>query len=216
MSPDAQAWTRRFNDWRSAYSWMSYSDQQLFYSQVETEFPQQANFSSEAALTFFRRVSPESRVIELGGWKGDLAAAVLTSPLSDRVSSWTNYDICPTLGGKAVCKDPRYRLIVPMGWFWKTAVQDAEVFVATHTIEHLSVKHLEALLVKVAKLPSLQYIYLESPLPDSAVRNRWPDYFGSHILEVGWEQVTGLLSQHGFMAARRSDICVGYRAPEIA
>ena len=61
----------------------------------------------------------------------------------------------------------------------------------TCAIEHLTAEHLEKLFQWLPK--SINWMYLCAPIQDSTTTEDWKDYGGTHILEIGWEQVLGLL-----------------------
>ncbi|UCD06940.1 MAG: hypothetical protein JSW41_03845 [Candidatus Aenigmatarchaeota archaeon] len=192
-------WSKIYNDWRDLYEEWSYKDHQAFYNEIERDWPSQVQCDLGYFAPFLVKAIeiPEIRVLELGGWKGDIAQLLLASPLGKRIKSWANYDICPAILDKQVCKDPRYHVRVPDNWFWETTIpDDYDLFFCSHTVEHLSRDHVKELLSKLDSLRSLRYIYLETPLPLSCTNNQWKDYRGSHKLQIGWVQLRTLIEAH--------------------
>lgn len=133
----------------------------------------------------------ELDVLEFGGWRGAMAASVLSK--LNGLNSWENYDICPSSLLEKDCLDSRYFGVVPDNFLWETPrLSDSyHIFVSSHAIEHLTAEHLEKLF---RWLPdSINWMYLCAPIQDSATTEKWQDYGGTHILEIGWEQVLDLL-----------------------
>lgn len=189
-----------FNQWRERYAVMTYQEQQAFYDRVEQDHPAQNSYRQNlpAWLRFFTHVTARlsrPRVLELGGWHGEMAAEILAAfPALD---TWTNYEICPAAVKKSVCDDRRYRAIVSYDYAWNVSLPDADVFVACHTIEHITVKQFELLLDNLP--PVVTYAAIEMPLPDEGPA-QWAGYHGSHIFEAGWQEATAALALRGFGA----------------
>lgn len=191
-----------FDQWRAEYDTLTYQEQVKFYNQVEKDHPVQNSFRNNlpAWLSFFAYVAGrlgKPRVMELGGWHGELASIILSSyPVID---SWTNYEISQEAVNKTVCGDSRYQAIVPNDYAWNIKLPDCDVFVASHTLEHIRARKLERLL---DNLPAtINYLAIEIPLPESGPVD-WGGYHGSHILELNWAEVEALLILRGFQPIR--------------
>lgn len=184
-----------FNQWREDYDQMTYTDQVEFYNQVEREHPNQRFFYADsfaqllgaACATLF-----SFSVIELGGWKGELAEKMLLS--YPPISYWINYEISQRAVQKSPLRSPRYFPIVLPNFLWTSALWPADVFISSHTIEHIREKQLKRLFSKLPK--SIKFIGLQSPLPEGPTD--WTDDHGSHILECGWGKVKVMLEKRGF------------------
>lgn len=189
-----------FDAWRDHYDSMSYADQVDFYNQVEAAHPKQRAFSAGRLVRFFRFVLASARpiaILEMGGWKGELARAVLGQFGAANINQWINYEISERARDANVCSDSRYTAIVPDDFMWNIDLPLAGVFVASHVIEHIKVSQLTALL---DNLPlSVEYIALQAPITQSALAHDWSGYLGSHILEIGWRQVTDILIKRDFV-----------------
>ena len=174
--------------WRQAHASLTFADQQAFYEKVAVAHPEQRSFNPASAGAAFDYIAGENLVVlELGGWDGYLASLMLER---GDIFSWTNYDIVAV---PQACSHPCYRLVVLEDYFWNQPQARADVFVACHTIEHLTTAEL-AKLFNVLRTP---YVYLEAPLPDVGSTN-WAGYAGSHILELSWVQVDEFLQEHGY------------------
>jgi len=178
-----------FDRWRQDYAQLTYKDQLAFYNQVAIDHPLQHGFD-EAAFEDFIKPLGEADVIELGGWKGELAAFVL--PKLPKVRKWLNYEISEQAIKETYCKDERYHPLIPSDFLWNIEIPKADVFISSHTIEHITAKELDKLF---SKLP-VKHIGLQAPLGDNGTD--WAGYYGSHILEIGWNSVIEMLSGYGF------------------
>jgi hypothetical protein len=175
--------------WRSEHASMSFADQQEFYGEVAVAHPHQQNFDLAHAHATFDHISGLSQdVIELGGWDGALAEAML-----DRVdiARWTNYDLVEV---PQVCQREDYHLRILDDYLWNEGAVKADVFVACHTIEHLTAAELEQLF----DVLRVRFIYLQAPIAKQSGQT-WSRYFGSHILEIGWDAIDALLLARGYV-----------------
>jgi hypothetical protein len=193
----------RFEEWRRQYKDMDYEEQRAFYSWVAKTFPSQVHFDLPGfigALDRFTWELGEYSVLEVGGWRGELAAEILGR--TDQIKEWVNYEIAEPLLDNIKCDDPRYRMVIPDDFVWNIDLFEGDVLVASDMIEHISGDHL-ALLVE--NLPdSVKRIAFKSPLGHWTQPNGWVGYYGSHILELGWPDVSALLYRHDFVEAGRS------------
>lgn len=181
--------TADFDLWRDNYDRLTYKQQIKFYNQVAIDHPLQRGFD-EVEFEDFLEPLGEITVIELGGWKGELAGYVLNK--LPKIRRWLNYEISEQAVKETACNDDRYEPLVPADFLWNIEIPNADVFVSSHTIEHIKVAELDKLL---SKLP-VKYIGLQAPLADEGTD--WGGYYGSHILEVGWNTVIELLREYGF------------------
>jgi len=187
-----------FDRWRAEYDQMSYADQVAFYNQVAEDHPHQVHFDASAFELFLRHTIDQVGcvgVLEVGGWKGELAGKMLTR--LPGILVWINYEISQTAAEQSVPKTDRYQVVVSDDFVWNITLPPCDVLVASHTIEHIKARELGAL---IDNLPStIKYIGLQAPLADSAQNVTWAGYWGSHILEIGWYEVVKMLDERGFM-----------------
>ncbi len=181
------------NEWRKRYRAMPFSQHQsdtdsIMLGHVTSEGHLIDSNDLRACLSQIDCTG--LRVVELGGWRGAMANAVLAE--FPQLAGWANYEICPSAHVDAHCSDARYRCYVSDRFIWQTPRTGiGDIFASSHAIEHLTAEHL-ALLFKW--LPdSIRWMYLCAPIPGSCTDNLWQDYGGTHILEVGWEQVVAML-----------------------
>jgi len=182
-----------FDLWRENYDQYSFEDMKAFYAEVAEKFPDQQHFDLNAIRAAFSCFGAPVSVVELGGWDGALADKMFNT---GKVASWRNFDIADV---PQVCKRDEYSLVVLDDWFWNGPVRYADVFVATHTVEHIRATDLGDVFDSL----HVDYIYLEAPLEDYPTD--WTGYHGSHILEIGWDGIDEMLLKRGFAWLGRND-----------
>jgi hypothetical protein len=185
-----------FDAWRDNYCDMSYERQKRFYDQVAVDHPCQQAFDLSCFVPFFRLHANHARVLELGGWKGELAAAVLAKLPSQQVISWDNYEISSVALLGSVCRDERYQAIVPDDFVWNIDLPPVDIWVMSHFAEHIRTCHLNLLFSRMGA--EVNWLLIESPLPEQEDEVDWTGYHGSHILEVGWRQLCSFLTLWNF------------------
>jgi len=186
MQPD------QFDLWRSNYRGSSVEDHADFYRRIHSEYPDQKHYNLEAVLAFLGAVQERRfMVVELGGYDGALAKECLEA--TGRIQSWANYDICfPEILQPS---DRRYVAIKLEQQFWEMSVlPHAEVFVASHVIEHLDRPDFLALLDCIQLVP---YVFLDSPLGDSVAVD-WTGATAAHVLDLSWDDVVRAMELRGF------------------
>lgn len=178
-----------WDHWRGEHARMTFADQQAFYRRVAEEHPCQQSFDVPHAQGTFDRIGGSAlEVLELGGWDGALAQALLSTRTD--IASWTNYDIVAV---SQVCRHPRYRLELLGDYLWNQDEVRGDVFLACHTVEHLTA----AELARLFDVLRVEFIYLQAPIEVSG-RSNWDGYNGSHILEIGWDEIDALLLERGY------------------
>jgi hypothetical protein len=173
---------------------MDYAGQLEFYNRVAMEHPLQRGFNLNAFRRFFNLIAdllPRFAVIEMGGWKGELAQEIL--PFYP-ITTWTNYEISALAVAQSVCKLSNYKPIVADDFIWAIDLPEAAVFVSSHTIEHLRKRELAQLFERLPE--SVHFVGLQAPLSEGVTD--WTGYYGSHILETGWQGVSQMLTAGGF------------------
>lgn len=186
-----------FDAWRVVYDGMSYADQQDFYEQMEAEHGTQLGFNARAYtrfLNYVREQLPTVHVLELGGWKGELACDMLNK--FPDIAIWCNVEICRAAVAKTVFQSGKYTSWIPDDFVWRVEMPPANVVIASHFIEHIRGAHLAALF---ERLPATtRYLGLQAPIQEDTMDHDWTGYHGSHILEIGWQQVGGMLAALGY------------------
>lgn len=186
-----------FNLWRANYDRMSYQDQMAFYDLVEAEHSNQNSFNPEAWEAFFEWLPLEKIIVfELGGWHGEMAAHLL--PAFPKITRWVNWEISRAAVNGTVCDDSRYEAEVPIAFAWLLPLPAHNVFVASHTLEHIRLYQAYQLF---KELPEGVYIGLEVPVSDDIPN--WDGYHGSHIIEGGWLDIAAIVNKREVEELRR-------------
>lgn len=186
-----------FNRWRDLYNDLTDDEQRDFANACEERFPDQAHANRFAINRVFEsHVPARSRVIEIGGWKGELAAHCLKTFF---IENWLNIEFCPRAIAATVpaLKDEaRYETWCPKSFRWFKDVEprpSVDVVVATHVIEHFSDADFLDLVKRIA---GVKWIFFDAPLTEDG--ERWDNYLGTHKLEMGWYGVRQVMADHGY------------------
>ena len=175
-------------DWdayRRDYDKLTPEDQERFYDRVWELYPDQKHFDAKACLRFFAHLGLEKHVhvVEVGGWRGELAAEVLAA--LPAIYTWSNVEVCRGAREASVCGDRRYQALPP------NIVPTGDVLVSSHAIEHMMLRELNAYL----KVIRPRAVFLAAPLLEDG--QDWRGYMGSHVLREGWRDVVALLERKG-------------------
>lgn len=186
-----------FDNWRTNYDYMSYTRQQDFYDRMEADHGTQAGYNERAYTRFLEYVNQHVEplyILELGGWKGELACHMLNR--IPHIAIWCNLEICKAAVNKSIFQSGKYYVWVPPDFAWRVILPPCNIVIASHFVEHIRAEQLAAIF---EKLPATtRYIGLQSPIEEDATAHDWTGYHGSHILEIGWKQVGNLLGALGF------------------
>jgi hypothetical protein len=182
-----------FDTWRALYDKLSDKEQIEFYDDIEKKWPWQQHFHVSYFVPAF--TGTPVRVLEVGGWKGELASQMLR--LAPWILSWKNIELCPRAVEKTVPMPVEgvYSAEIPdtFKWFKKKRAIEADVFVSAHTIEHFTDQDLWKLLMWADGIP---LICLEAPI--SFGSNNWDGYGGTHILKAGWCEIGVFMEALGY------------------
>jgi hypothetical protein len=177
--------------WRRGYDTMTVADQKAAYSEIWRVAREQSHFNADRLAEVIAERKPRT-VVELGGWDGECAGLMLDRfPFVER---WVNVEICPEAA--AHFHHHRYTAVCEDIWPWEREWH-ADLFVTSHTIEHLKALDLSRLIAKV-HAPSM---YLDSPLTDQP--QNWWGSSTTHILELGWPQVDEICARYGYQLTAR-------------
>ena len=167
---------------------MSLAEQVKYHNEIEKQYPEQAHFTyNNVKKVLYSGAS----VLEFGTWKADLAQIAIPE---FSLKSWQGIEICTNAIESTRCTYTQFSYINPkiFDW-WKEELPYTDIIIATHFIEHLSNEHFEEL-VKALKSP---LIYFEAPLTGEG--DTWVGYIGTHKLNYGWNKVTELMNQQGYL-----------------
>lgn len=138
-------------------------------------------------------------VVELGGFEGALALEILKMYPT---MQWLNVEIIKHRMKRGLEKY-RYKEYVLSEQLWREELDlgKYDVFVSSHTLEHLSnvqVKRLFECLI----LNNIKYLILDIPVRPNG--QTWHGYSGTHILTVGSNHLKKLLSSSYVLVFERS------------
>ena len=199
---DPKVWDR----WRDLYYVLTHDENIEFGNAIEAKYHNQNSYTVSNFDHLFKNCAkPFSRVLEIGGWKGELAQHCLSKYT---IISWLNVDMCKAAVDKSVCKDLRYLARFPnrFDWFEEKRSDKFDICISAHAIEHLSDQHLEQLIKYISGIP---LVIFEAPI--SMERNDWSGYQGTHILKYGWNDVNRVMAEHGYQFEKLNDFCFVYR-----
>ncbi len=198
-----------FDKWRDLYYDLTEAENIEFGYDMEAKYPHQKSFDEQALCSLFETLPTGNRVVEVGGWKGELAACI-SSKYPERIYSWHNIDMCKAAIEKSVPQSNlRYMPIFPFkfDWFTEERTIEYDVFVSAHTIEHLTGSHVIQLLNWANGIPN---IFLEAPIAESGQAN-WQGYQGTHILECGWDVIDLYMAAAGYSLKKINETVRAYR-----
>lgn len=195
-----------WNAWRARYDDMDFAEQRRFYDLVYDLHPGQGQFAADALLDFLAYIDGPLDIVELGGWDGGLARAILAERGDIQ---WRNYEISAAAVAASAGIGPGYRGIALGDWYWSEP-HTCDLFVACHVLEHLRFADVLA----TFDATQCRWMFLQTPLADGP--RSWDNYHGSHILEVGWGEIIAALEERGFRHLKERKIanvrCFGRRA----
>jgi hypothetical protein len=191
-----EKWRDEIEEWKQSYDDMDFIQQREKYEGYHDEMSYQDQFRANWWLTTFNKL-PKAKlsVIEVGGYLGKLATLILR--YYSNIEKWHNYDIQRNIVKDKVCIDSRYEAVVLEDYIWNNPPDnDYNVFVASHLIEHLNEEDLEKLIDTI--MIKCDFILLEAPLEKNTTDADWSSSTDPHFLEIGWKQVTDILTSKGY------------------
>lgn len=199
MMPDNAEinWKQIFNDYRKNYDKLPLENHKALYEVIAKFFPEQKQYDYKSVFTFLSELinKGDLSVLEIGGWKGDLAQKVLDSSLNNFITKWLNYEICDA-AIKAGFSHKKYKTASPPV---KINYKRHNVLIMSHVIEHMQFNQFKDMMdeIKKAKYP-IKRIYIDAPISEYIANVNWHDYMGTHVLEVGWNEIEAELLKHGY------------------
>lgn len=188
-----------FDKWRELYHELTTEEQKDFYNDIELVYPTQQSFTKKAYQEFFKG-KPNLKVLEFGGWKGELSKIIMKK---NQVCTWINIELCTNAIEKSVNSYENYCVVNPgsFQWFKEERKIDCDVFISAHSIEHIS----DSELIELLKfIKGIKYVILEAPIEDDI--NNWDNYLGTHILKMGWNPIIEIMKSYGYTASKLDSI----------
>lgn len=184
-----------FEEWRGKYDTATFDEYKRFYRGVlhERSFSRSADVA--VCQRFFSSLvhNEPFDVTELGGGDGYLASQVLR--VCPAVQSWTNYEMLEEFSTRQACWDERFRFRLLDRHAWEDgAMEFGNMFVCSHVIEHMKLRHVKSLLRYASAYADI--VYLESPL--WYLPRVWNTTGSLHLLEVGWSEIIKVCIEFGY------------------
>ena len=191
--------TEGFNLWRENYDSLTFNQHKGIVDCWNSRSVLERSAHTSFFMWAFRQLAKtgldlgEKRVTELGPADGWLAFNCLSRL---EFKSWTGYDISRIMVEKTLpeVKSLGFVSIELNEQFWDSAVEEFDIFVCSHTIEHLSDNHFEELLKFIS--PRIETLILEVYVKGN--RTDWKDYGGSHILTLNGNDIDAMVKDRGF------------------
>jgi len=193
----------QFNDYRKVYSSLTFNELKKQHEQWYRKYPLQSRFEKRFFVNCFKHVVKTLKrnlfVVELGGFEGALALEILKMYPT---MQWLNVEIIKHTMKRGLEKY-RYteHVLSEQLWREKLDLRKYDVFVSSHTLEHLSnvqVKRLFEYLI----LNNMQYLILDIPVRPNG--QTWYKYSGTHVLMMGSNHLKKLLISSYVLVFERS------------
>jgi acetyltransferase-like isoleucine patch superfamily enzyme len=188
-----------FDSWRNCRGDLPYGEHVRFFDAIFDKYPNQHYCNLVEARTFCSQLPAASQILELGGWKGQVAE-ILLAEFPD-IEHWHNFE----LSGNAVkegLRHPRFTSRVADDFVWRLEdLPPCNVLFAAHVLEHLTSREIGELL---RKLISVMHVFVESPLPAAGKQLSWAGNLSTAVLDIGWLELEELFGTFGFQAVRRA------------
>jgi len=168
----------RWDLYRELYTSLSLKDKQELFHRCYDLFPDQDCSNHEVASEVFDIVCKKIKdpvVVELGCHRGDLAKSILKQ--YPKIIKWYGYDINLKALQNKVVEDKRF---IPLGLeteFYLTNIPVFNIFVCTHTLEHIKFHEVYSCLNKISDIAKI--IFIEIPIDKGG--NNWSGYTGAHV-----------------------------------
>lgn len=185
-----------FDEYRERYDSLTDDEHRAAYREWEAQYPEQVHCSHDALKRFIAEHCNILSVVEMGGWDGGAARAMLD--VFVHLSAWYNIEVCAEAAARPASDSDRYHAIVPAQFRWwrpMRVVTEPHLFVAANVIEHLSTEDASDLIDTLR--PHAWFI--EAPIAEEG--QDWAGYNGSHVLRAGWRTLEQWLREAGYERA---------------
>jgi len=168
---------------RACYHLLTFAEKKYLLEKYYILYPSQPPcYKLKIFIEFFSQLPYEEiTVTELGCGNGKLGRELLAR--FDNIMSWVGYD----LSGSRIKNSRRARGYTAIELKEPFTGPFGDVFVSSHTFEHMNAMEVRAVLSKVDS----KYIMLEIPIKEDG--QNWSQYGGAHILQQGREYIRKLL-----------------------
>lgn len=139
------------------------------------------------ARRFFKQFNGKKlNVIELGCYQGELAEEIMAR-FPTKIGKWVGSDICESALYNAVVSDPFEPMFLDEP-FYKQQLDGFDVFISTHTLEHMIWPEVFQVFDKVNQ-SNIDSVFLELPVKENG--KKWRGGGSSHVLDKGRKHIRG-------------------------
>lgn len=184
----------KFDHFREVFPSLSFNDLKKQHEEWYREYPGQTRVSKQFFINCFKYVVKTLKrsnlnVVELGGYEGELALQILKFYPE---MQWLNIEIISHRMKKGL-ENYQYKEHVLSDQLWNENLdlRKYDVFVSSHTLEHLSDVQVERLFHYLGA-NNLKYLILQVPIKVNG--QTWQGYGGAHVLRMGSTQMKKLLN----------------------
>lgn len=189
-----------FDDYRQYYSSLSFKDLKSIIDILDHTWPHQCLFDLSRIKSIFTLIESHSpgaiNIIELGCHEGHLAKQILHNVPGYSIQSWRGYDLNlrALQRSSSIVDDHRFSNCDLEDWFYNIELPDFNLFVSTHTLEHMNMQEVTRVFDHIYK--KALYLILEIPIKENG--QDWRGYKGTHVLKEGRKVIRQLLSDQGY------------------
>ena len=181
-----------FDVWRDHYPSLSIEDLIWINTAIFHFYPRQAHYNLHEINALFGEVKQDgARILELGCFRGELAAQILA--IHAEIEIWIGMDISYHAISNPAVKDKRYLGIKLTDWIFNTSLIPIDIMIASHTLEHFDGDQIKKVF-RWAHKSTIQFIVVEMPFSIS----RWSGYRGSHIYQGSKTDLIELAEGSGY------------------
>jgi hypothetical protein len=178
-----------WNAFRRLQPSLTFKQREKIGDYLDELYPIQRYFHAIHFKKMFEKLPEDLSVVELGCHQGNLAKKMLKE--FSKIKSWTGYDFHSPIS-RSIVHDDRYSSMILSDWFQNISLPDFDVFVSSHTLEHLSNKEAAAVLCRIQS----PYMLIEVPLNKEG-RN-WHNWGCTHTLLWGLDKLYNFITNLGY------------------
>lgn len=183
---------------REHYENLTFEELKFVNNEFYKMYPLQANFNLDMFceilnICYHINDSNSLNILELGPSQGHLAKATIEK-YDVMIESWIGYEMAETAIEKCVVNSHKYSQIVLNDYFHNLTLPEFDMFVSTHTLEHMNIEELE---LTIENIINARFIMIELPRLDM-METSWDGYGGSHILLTTENEIKDIIARRGY------------------
>jgi len=173
-----------FESYRNNYADMSESVIRYLYAEMYN--PDAPCYASVEEFEKLLRNVCYPSIVELGCHRGHLAKKLLS--IFPNIQKWYGFDINPKALKHSIVDDSRFvPVLTPFTEFQDNS---SNVFISSHTLEHLSTEQVTATLTALKH----EWVFLEMPITENG-QEKWKGR-NTHVLTAGRKDIRKMLKQY--------------------